>query len=228
LRRISYGAVVQRSGGRPTRCALYLRVSTEEQTPENQRQELRTYVEARGWAPPREYCDHGVSGTNERRPALDELVGDARRRRFDVLLVWSLDRLGRNLRHLIGTLEELQQLGIAVVSLRDGLDLSTAAGRLQMAVIGAMAQFERDRLRERTNAGLARARAQGTVLGRRAIALAPEAVKATAALSVRAAALELGVSVNTLQKARRLYQETCAARDQEQAQIEGLLALVPV
>lgn len=101
---------------RPIRTALYLRVSTLEQEPENQRRELATYLEARGWTLTHEYCDHGVSGAKERRPALDELLRDARRRRFDAVAVWSLDRIGRNLRHLIATLEELQQIGVTVVS----------------------------------------------------------------------------------------------------------------
>jgi DNA invertase Pin-like site-specific DNA recombinase len=120
-------------------------------------------------------------------------------------------------------------VGVAFVSLAEGIDATTPAGKLQMHILGAIAEFERARLRERTTAGLRRAKAQGTVLGRRAIALSPEALEAAAGLSVRAAALALGVSVNTLQKARRrLYQQTCAARDQEQAQIEGVLALAVV
>src|SRR5947207_8304697 len=91
------------------RAALYARVSTLDQEPENQLQELRRYVEARGWTA-REYVDHGVSGAKERRPALDALIRDAKRRRFDVLVCWRLDRLGRNLRHLVTLLEELQLL----------------------------------------------------------------------------------------------------------------------
>lgn len=196
---------------RPLRAALYARVSTTDQQPENQLAELRRYVESRGWTRASEHIDQGISGAKDRRPALDRLIADARRRRFDVLVVWSLDRLGRNLRHLIGLLEEFQQIGIAVISLQDGLDLSTAAGRLQMAVIAAIAQFERDRLRERTAAGLAQARARGQRLGRRPVELSPAAIEAVATRSVRVAARELGVSINTLQKARRLYQQTSAA-----------------
>jgi DNA invertase Pin-like site-specific DNA recombinase len=98
------------------RTALYARVSTLEQDPENQLLELRVYAEARGWTA-REYVDHGVSGAKESRPALDQLLKDARRRRFDVLVVWRLDRLGRNLRHLVLFLDELQALGVAFVTL---------------------------------------------------------------------------------------------------------------
>ena len=95
------------------RCAIYARVSTWEQEPENQLQELRRYADARNWTPV-EYIDRGVSGAKDRRPALDRLVADARRRRFDVLVVWRLDRLGRNLKHLVTLLEEIQAVGIAV------------------------------------------------------------------------------------------------------------------
>jgi DNA invertase Pin-like site-specific DNA recombinase len=113
------------------RSALYARVSTTDQEPENQLAELRRYTAARGWSTT-EYVDRGVSGTKDRRPALDRLLIDARRRRFDAVVVWRLDRLGRNLRHLITLLEELQALGIAFVSLNEGIDATTPAGKLQM------------------------------------------------------------------------------------------------
>jgi DNA invertase Pin-like site-specific DNA recombinase len=113
------------------RAAIYARVSTVEQEPENQLGELRRYVEARGWEST-EFVYRGVTGSKDRRPALDQLVADARRRRFDVLVCWRLDRLGRNLRHLVTLFEELQALGIAFVSLGEGIDCTTPAGRLQM------------------------------------------------------------------------------------------------
>ena len=124
------------------RAAIYARVSTFDQEPENQLTEIRRYVTARGWTSA-EYVDRGVSGAKDRRPALDELLKDARRRRFDVVVVWRLDRLGRNLRHLIVLLEELQALGIAFVSLNEGIDATTPAGKLQMHILGAIAEFER-------------------------------------------------------------------------------------
>ena len=105
---------------RSRRAALYARVSTLDQEPENQLVELRQYAEARGWTV-HEYVDEGVSGSKERRPALDRLLNDARRRRFDVLVCWRLDRLGRNLRHLILLLDDRQALGVAFVSLSEGL-----------------------------------------------------------------------------------------------------------
>jgi DNA invertase Pin-like site-specific DNA recombinase len=107
-----------------------------------------------------------VSGAKDRRPALDQLVTDAKRRRFDVLLCWRLDRLGRNLRHLIMLLDELYTVGVTFVSLTEGIDATTPAGRLQLHVLGAIAEFERARIRERICAGLARARTQGRRLGR--------------------------------------------------------------
>src|SRR5437763_14163726 len=103
------------------RAAIYARVSTLDQEPENQLGELRRYIEARGWTAT-EYVDHGVSGAKEKRPALDRLTADAKRRRFDVLVCWRLDRLGRNLRHLVTLIEDLQSLGVAFISLGEGID----------------------------------------------------------------------------------------------------------
>src|SRR5580765_4797971 len=130
------------------RAAIYARVSTFDQEPENQLQELRRYVAARGWTAV-EYTDRGVSGAKDRRPALDDVIRDAKRRRFDVLVCWRLDRLGRNLKHLITVLEEFQALGIAFVSLAEGTDATTPAGKLQMHILGAIAEFERSRIAER-------------------------------------------------------------------------------
>jgi DNA invertase Pin-like site-specific DNA recombinase len=174
-------------------CAIYARVSTFDQEPENQLAEIRRYIAARGWTA-LEYVDRGISGTKDRRPALDRLLIDARRRRFDVLVVWRLDRLGRNLRHLITLLEELQALGIAFVSLNEGIVATTPAGKLQMHILGAIAEFERARIAERVKAGLQRARAQGKRLGR------PRKVPTTMFVpggSVREAASVWGVSKST-------------------------------
>lgn len=175
------------------RAAIYARVSTFDQEPENQLVELRRYASARGWDV-KEHVDHGISGTKERRPALDAVLADAKRRRFDVLVVWRLDRLGRNLRHLIVLLEELQALGIAFVSLGEGIDATTPAGKLQMHILGAIAEFERSRIAERVKAGLQRARAQGKRLGR------PRKRPADVVIpggTVRAAATAWGVSKST-------------------------------
>lgn len=147
------------------RTALYARVSTLDQEPENQLEELRRYASARGWEV-KEYVDHGVSGAKERRPALDALVADAKRRRFDAVVCWRLDRLGRSIKHLISLIDELQALGIAFVSLAEGIDATTPAGKLQLHILAAIAEFERGRIQERVRAGLARAKAQGKRLGR--------------------------------------------------------------
>ena len=132
----------------PQRAAVYARVSTLDQEPENQLAELKQYVGARGWTAV-EYVDHGISGAKERRPALDALLRDARRRRFDVLICWRLDRLGRSLKHLVTLLDELQALGVAFVSLGEGIDCTTPAGRLQLHILAALAEFERARISER-------------------------------------------------------------------------------
>ena len=178
------------------RAAIYARVSTVDQEPENQLQELRRYVQARNWTAA-EYVDRGVSGAKDRRPALDDLVRDARRRRFDVLVCWRLDRLGRNLRHLITLLDELQALGVAFVSLAEGIDATTPAGKLQMHILGAIAEFERARIAERVKAGLVRARAQGRKLGRPERIVSDDVLAAVRGLSIRAAAIKLGVSAAT-------------------------------
>lgn len=175
------------------RAAIYARVSTLDQEPENQLQELRRYAQSRGWSAA-EYVDRGVSGAKDRRPALDQMLADAKRRRFDVLVCWRLDRLGRNLRHLITLLDDLQTLGVPFVSLAEGIDATTPAGKLQMHILGAIAEFERDRIRERVLAGLARARRQGKRLGRPR--KAPVAIDVPGD-NVRAAAAVWGVSKST-------------------------------
>ena len=180
------------------RAAIYARVSTVEQNCNNQVLELRKYVEARGWTA-QEYVDRGVSGSKDKRPALDALLKDAKRRRFDVLVCWRLDRLGRDLRHLVTMLEELQHVGVAFVSMGEGIDCTTPAGKLQLHILAALAEFERERIRERVMAGLQRARTQGKRLGRPTRELPSEAIQIVqrAGLTVRQAAAKLGVSPAT-------------------------------
>jgi DNA invertase Pin-like site-specific DNA recombinase len=147
--------------------ALYARVSTaNNQDPEMQLAELREYAERRGWQITEEYSDQGVSGSKESRPALNRLMADACRRRFDSILVWKIDRFGRSLKHLVNSLAELAALGVAFISLRDNLDLSTPSGRLMFQIIGAMAEFERALIQERVRTGVRNARAKGKRLGR--------------------------------------------------------------
>ena len=175
------------------RAAIYARVSTLDQEPENQLRELRRYAEARGWQSV-EFIDKGVSGARESRPALDALLRDARRRRLDAVVVWRLDRLGRNLRHLIMLLDELTALGVSFVSLGEGIDTTTPAGRLQLHILAAIAEFERARIQERVRAGIARARAQGLRLGRPRVPVTDEQIAALNGLPLRQAAAALGVS----------------------------------
>jgi DNA invertase Pin-like site-specific DNA recombinase len=184
------------------RAAIYARVSTTDQTCENQLLELRRYVEARDWTIQREYVDAGVSGSKDRRSALDSLVHDAKRRLIDVVVCWRLDRMGRNLKDLITLLEDLQALGVAFVSLAEGIDATTPAGKLQMHILGAIAEFERGRLRERVMAGLQRARASGVVLGRPRRRIDPERLATVAGLPEREAA-RLGIPRSTFQRATR-------------------------
>lgn len=126
------------------------------------------------------------------------LVLGARRRRFDVVVCWRLDRLGRNLKHLITLLEDFEALGVAFVSLAEGIDATTPAGRLQMHILGAIAEFERARIAERVRLGLARVRAQGKRLGRPKLDVTDEQLASVRGLSVRNAARQLGVSASTL------------------------------
>lgn len=149
------------------RVALYARVSTlNNQDPEMQLAELREYTARRGWQICDEYVDQGVSGCKESRPALNRLMADACRRRFDGILVWKIDRFGRSLKHLVNALAELGALGVAFVSLRDNLDLSTPSGRLTFQIIAAMSEFERALIQERVRAGIRNAKAKGRRIGR--------------------------------------------------------------
>jgi DNA invertase Pin-like site-specific DNA recombinase len=190
------------------RTAIYCRVSGDGQTVDNQLLELRTYVTARHWNVTGEFLDQGISGSKDRRPALDRLMAEARRGRLDAICVWSLDRFGRSLAHVVTTVQELHERGVAFVSLKEGLDLSTAAGRLQLHILSALGEFERARLIERTKAGLARARTQGKKLGRPARVLSGDDVERTATLSVRDAARTLRTSPSTIVRSRRVLLKT--------------------
>jgi DNA invertase Pin-like site-specific DNA recombinase len=192
----------------PLRAAIYARVSTTEQTPDNQLIELRRYVEARGWTGT-EFVDTGVSGAKDRRPALDALLKDAKRRRFDVLVCWRLDRLGRDLRHLVTMLAELQHVGVAFISMGEGIDCTTPAGKLQLHILAALAEFERERIRERVMAGLHRARTHGVRLGRPRRRIDGVGLNEVAGLPTREAARRLGVPRSTLQ--RMLAQKPAAS-----------------
>jgi DNA invertase Pin-like site-specific DNA recombinase len=146
--------------------AIYARVSTDRQSTESQINTLREYIEKRSWKLFREYIDTGFTGSNTKRPAFNEMIADAKKRSFDVLLVYKLDRLSRSLKDLITTLDDLQSLGIDFVSYDNGLDTTTPTGRLLFHVVGAVAEFEKEIIRERVIAGLHNARSKGKRLGR--------------------------------------------------------------
>ena len=187
--------------GRKTRIALYSRVSTlHGQDPEMQLRELREYAASRGWEITDEYTDLGISGSKDSRPALNRLMFDAHQRKFDGILVWKLDRFARSLKHLVNALAEFEALGVAFVSLRDHIDLSTPSGRLMFQIIGAMAEFERSLIQERVRAGLRNAKAKGKRLGRPPAAVDKSEVLAMrkAGESWRAIAGKLGVGLATV------------------------------
>ncbi len=177
-------------------CAIYARVSTNEQSTEPQLLDLRRYADQRGWDVYQVYDDKGISGTRNSRPALDDLMNDARKRRFDVVLVWRFDRFARSTKHLVLALEEFKNLGIDFVSYQENIDTSSPLGAAIFTIIGAVAQLERDIIAERVKGGLRRAKSNGTKLGRPQ--LQPDADKArkmrSEGLSLRAIATGLGIS----------------------------------
>src|SRR6266849_5090664 len=148
------------------RVALYARVSTQEQDPEVQLAALRHHVAQRGWELSEEFVDQGVSGARERRPARDRLMKAAWTGQFQIVLVWRFDRFARSVKHLVAALETFRSLHVGFVSLQEQLDTSTPIGQAMFTIIGAMAQLERDIIRERVKAGLEHARARGVRLGR--------------------------------------------------------------
>ncbi len=182
--------------------AIYGRVSTKDQDPESQLLDLRKYVKLRNWEVYQEYVDWGVSGAKESRPALDKLMKDARKRKFDILLVWRFDRFARSTKHLVTALEELEGLGIDFCSYQDSIDTSTNHGKLVFTIMGAIAEFERSLIRERVLAGIRRAKENGIRLGRPPLEVDIERVKELALKgnSIRAIAKQMGISKSLVHK----------------------------
>lgn len=181
--------------------ALYARVSTADQDPENQLIELRRYAAAREWMNIEEFVDFAVSGGRESRPALDRLMAAARTRRVKRLVIWRLDRFGRHLGHLVTAIDELVACGVDFVSLTENIQTDSAAGRLQFHILSCMAEFEKNRGRERTLLGLQKARLAGKRLGRPRRTPLPPGVQSSM-MTVRTAAKLWDVSKSTA--ARRL------------------------
>jgi len=150
------------------RAAIYVRVSTAEQETDLQETELREYCDNRGWSCTI-YRDKGQSGAKNDRPALNALLGDMRKRKFDVVVVWALDRLARSLKQLLSIAEECQSLSVDLVSLKQNVDTTLPAGKLTFSVLGAVAEFEREMLRERVRSGMAQAKRAGKRVGRPAL-----------------------------------------------------------
>jgi len=148
------------------KAAIYARVSTTNQSLGPQLTDLKRYAQARGINVYKVYTDKGISGAKEKRPALDDLMADARKRFFNTVLVWRFDRFARSSHHLAITLEEFVNLGINFISYSESIDLGSPMGKAMFTIISAMAQLERDIISERVKAGLRNARAKGKILGR--------------------------------------------------------------
>src|SRR5215510_10887393 len=149
-----------RRGHPMKRAAIYVRVSTDHQTVENQTRELRQVAERRGWEVVEVYSDAGISGAKDRkqRPGLDRMLNDAGRRKFDVVMAWAIDRVGRSLIDLLGTIQHLEACGVDLYLEQQHLDTTTPAGKLLFQITGAFAEFERSMIKQRIYAGLARAK----------------------------------------------------------------------
>ena len=183
--------------------AIYARVSTTNQNLDSQLRDLERYAKDRGMTVYKVYTDKGVSGAKENRPALDELMSDARKKLFDTVLVWRFDRFARSSRHLVITLEEFISLGINFISYSENIDLGSPMGKAMFTIISAMAQLERDIISERVKAGLRNAKANGKDLGR------PPVDKKTKrkikelrkkGVSIRSVAERLGVGKSTVER----------------------------
>jgi DNA invertase Pin-like site-specific DNA recombinase len=159
------------------RVAIYLRVSTSKQDTDNQRRELEAVAARSGWDVVKVYEDAGISGAKgrDKRPGLDAMLKAVNAREFDMVAAWSVDRLGRSLTDLLGILQGLHDNGVDLFLHQQGLDTSTTAGKAMFQMLGVFAEFERGIIRERVNAGLARAKAKGTKLGRRTVKPSVEA-----------------------------------------------------
>jgi DNA invertase Pin-like site-specific DNA recombinase len=190
------------------RAAVYCRVSTLDQHPETQLLDLQQLASQRGFEVVKTYVDHGISGTRTRRPGLDEMLSDARRGRFEVLLIWSCDRIARSTRHLLEVLDELTRLQIQFVSFREALDTSGALGRAVTVIIGAIAELERSLIVERVRAGMRRAKLEGRHIGRKPLDLDSTAIVADRAkgMSLRQVAKIHQISTATVRRVLSAHQ----------------------
>ena len=186
------------------RVAVYARVSTLDQTVDNQLLELRDHCSKMGWEIVKEYTDEGLSGTlsRDKRPALNSLIKDAYRKRFDSVVCWDISRIGRSMKELILFLSDMKDRGIGICSVRQGFDTSTSMGEIMFQFVGILSSWEREMIRERTLAGLERARREGKTLGRRKVTndrITAQIIELRSAKkSIRQIASEVGVSWGTV------------------------------
>ena len=187
------------------RVAIYARVSTKDQSCALQVRDLKAYCAARKFTIFREYIDVGESGAKNSRPELNNLMADARKRRFDSVVVWRFDRFARSTKHLLLALEEFRSLGIQFVSFQENIDTTSPLGQALFTIVSAVAQLERDLIRERVNAGIRHARACGKQLGRpRRIVAQDEIVRLkNAGASLREIAKKLGIGYGTVRQRLR-------------------------
>jgi DNA invertase Pin-like site-specific DNA recombinase len=185
--------------------AIYARVSTNGQTTDNQVRELRKVARRHNWKVAAEFIDHGVSGAKGRdeRPELDRLLKAANRREFDLIMAWSVDRLGRSLQHLVGFLDEIHAKGVDLYLHQQNIDTSTPSGKAMFQMAGVFAEFERSMIQERVRAGLDRAREQGKVLGRPKVSPRTETLirqKRARGMGILKIAREVGVGTSVVQR----------------------------
>ncbi len=199
------------------RAALYMRVSTLDQHPETQLYDLRGLASQRGFEIVEEYADR-ISGAKARRPGLDQLLKDARRRRFDVVLVWASDRIARSVRHFLEVLDELNHLGVEFVSFRENIDTGGPLGRAIIVIIGAIAELERNLIIERVRAGMRRAKLEGRHIGRTPLDFDRQAV-----LRDR----EHGMSLTEIAKAHRISRATVSRVIKEAGGVTSPKGYVP-
>jgi DNA invertase Pin-like site-specific DNA recombinase len=186
------------------RASLYMRVSTVDQHPETQLHDLRQMASQRGFEIVHEFTDK-ISGTKARRPGLDAMMADARRGRFDIVLVWASDRIARSVKHFLDVLDELNRMGIEYVSFRENIDTGGPLGRAIVVIIGAIAELERSLIVERVRAGMRRARLEGQHIGRQPLVLDNAAIQSDRrqGQSIRQIARGHSVSTATIQRVLR-------------------------
>ena len=193
-----------------TKVALYCRVSTLDQTIDNQLLELRDHCSRMGWEIVKEYADEGLSGTlsRDKRPAFNEMIKDAYRKRFDLVVCWDISRIGRSMKELVMFLSDMKDREIGICSVRQGFDTSTTMGEMMFQFVGILSSWEREMIRERTIAGLERAKSEGKTLGRRKVTNDTMTAKIIELRndkkSIRAIASEVGVSVGTVSKSLKV------------------------